>query len=249
MSVQFEHLGAMLPYASSLASGVNLLPTPWAIVPDVMSPSTQQTRLNLPQQPAAYVQNNYAYPYPIQTPYPYYMPPLQQPMLPTQPLPPAQSLPNTPSPVADAQPVIVSLRDVTQNLNSTNKMDIRQGVDDLGQLIKGNPDFKSPKAGSIPESILKKALKVQDEKILVRLLLNMQGMQTVSPGVVQALRPIARSSSLMPETRDLANQLMSKSSSGQRFSGRFKPLVLKSTLDNKLNSNNLPGQVLDLMNA
>lgn len=212
LSMPMDSVSAMMPYTASLASGMALLPSPWAIAPDVMN-TTNRGNYGAYQPPTNTIQNYYAYPYPIHTPYPYYLPNMAPPIMP--PLPPTQPLPaaaptNTSAPVTEALPTVVSIREIAQNLSSKDKFSIEQGMNDLGQLLKGNSDFKAPKTGGIPEGILKKALSVDNEKGLMRLLLNMQEMQSLTPGLKRSLASIQRNTTLMPEIRELASQLNSK---------------------------------------
>ena len=224
-SPQQQQLNSALPYASARDMGVSLLTPPHVLAPTVMNPPVEQPRV-------------YNYPYPV---------PMTMPMLPPAPaaipIPKAiqQFLPKKPAAPVEPPPEIIPLGQIANGLDSSVASQQREAMQGLQKLLAGNPDFKKPKSGSMPESILLKALKSQDEMAVGELLSSMSSdLEATTPRLRRALKQVQNNQLFMPPTRQLAAQVV-QGNQGQAYRS--------STLNKITTPPPMAGQRLDVTSS
>jgi hypothetical protein len=199
-----------LPYWVARDMGLPILPPPHVLAPTFMNMSwvPQATR-------------------PTYVPYPYPVPNIIMP--PPPPSPAAAPMPkyseappvsSEPAPkTAPKTPEVIPLNQISAALESTSSVQQKEGLAGLQKLLSGNPDFKNPKSGGIPEAMLLKALKTSDEILLGDFLGSLSSdLETATPRIRRALRSIQSNANFMGPTRQLASQVAQ---------GRPAPSLLK----------------------
>lgn len=230
MPSQMQQLNNALPYLTARDLGVSLLTPPHVLAPTVMNPPVEQPRV-------------VSYPYPV---------PMNMPVLPPAPaaipIPKAieQFLPKKPPVQKEAPPEMIPLAQISNGLDSPVVAQQKDAVAGLVKLLGGNPDFKRPKSGSMPEGILLKALKSQDEMTLGELLGAMSSdLEATTPRLRRALRQVQSNQTFMEPTRQLASQV-AQASSGQVFrplSSKKEPIAMagqRLDLTSSASAENLP---------
>lgn len=236
----YPPVNSIAAYAQAGNLGINMLPPPQVLAPNVMS--------NM-QQPQAAQPTYIPWPYPMPSYYP--MPSMYPP-----PMPPQMPNPATgPLPAADTKvpadtmntPEVLSLSQIAKGLEDKTSLASQEiAVDNLTKLIRENPDFQKLKAGA-PEAIVLKALRSPEQEVRLKTLVALADdkVLSVTPRVKSLLKRSKASGNTTPVEQGLVDMIMNKN--GRPMSPSYTG-VSSSGSKEPMSEPNIPGLSSELAN-